>query len=99
MAAHLGFTKTDIRAIEHLPRNQAPRFRLYDQEEGMIKSLYVLQKWKNNGTFDKTATHRVLLEALISCECTSSAKRICSKQIISKAKITVCTLLIEGMTL
>ena len=79
VAAHLGFTIADIEAIEHPQRSLIPRFRPFDHQEEKIKSLQMLQKWKNNGTFNKTATYQILLEALIRCECTSSAKRICSK--------------------
>ena len=83
VAAHLGLTIADIDAIEHSNRSLTPCSWPYNKEEGMVKGLYVLQKWKNNGTFNRTATYHVLLEALIRCECTSSAKQIYSKQIIA----------------
>ena len=84
VAAHLGFLKADI---EHLDESLTQLFWPCDHEELMIMNLYMLQEWKSNRTFNKKATYQVLLEALIRCKCPRSAKQICSKQIIAKAKI------------
>ena len=72
VAAHLHLTQKDIQDIQY----PAGSRRLPDKE---LLPLYMLQEWKRKRILDKGATYQVLLEALIQCRCTESAKQICSK--------------------
>ena len=43
-----------------------------------LKRLYTLQKWRSKGIVTGTAvTYRVLIEALLKCECSNSAIAVC----------------------
>ena len=66
VANHLGLSHADIESIE---------FRARDSMEMM--RLYTLQKWKDKGTLDETATYRVLLEALLNSGNEETALEVC----------------------
>ena len=66
MANHLGLSQADIESIE---------FRARDNME-MVR-LYILQKWKDKGVLDETATYRVLLEALLLSGNEKTALKVC----------------------
>ena len=68
VAYHLGLKPSDIEAIktEALANGDVTLMR-----------LFALQKWKSVGIIDGTATYRVLLEALIECECSKQALDVC----------------------
>ena len=67
VAVHLGLTPAEIEVIE----GKAMR----DVE---LKRFHMLQKWKNKGIAAGTAvSYRVLIQALLKCECSSSAIFVC----------------------
>ena len=67
MAIHLGLSRADIEVIE----GKAVR-------NVELKRFYMLQKWKSKGIVAGTAvTYRVLIQALLKCECLSSASFVC----------------------
>ena len=67
VAIHLGLSQADIEVIE----GKAVR----DVE---LKRYYMLQKWKSKGIAAGTAvSYRVLIQALLKCECSSSASFVC----------------------
>ena len=64
VAVHLGLTQGSIEDVE---------FAAKPDEE--LMGLNMLQKWKRH----EIATYQILLEALIKCELSESAKQLCSK--------------------
>ena len=66
VAAHLGLTQADVQAIEGRARP--------DEE---LMRLYMLQEWKAKKRLDGTATYQVLLNALIKCNCSTTALQVC----------------------
>ena len=66
VAAHLGLTQADVHSIEGRARP--------DEE---LMRLYMLQDWKTKKRLAGTATYRVLLKALIECNCSESAIQVC----------------------
>ena len=66
VAFHLGLDLPDIEAIETKAKRDIKLMR-----------LYALKKWKSDGMISGTATYRVLLEALIECECSKQVLEIC----------------------
>ena len=66
MANHLGLSQADIESI---------KFGAGDSMEMM--RLYTLQKWRDKGTLDETATYRVLLEALLNSGNEETALEVC----------------------
>ena len=67
MAIHLGLTPADIEVIEGKT--------VRDVE---LKRFHMLQKWKNKGIATGAAvTYRVLIKALLKCECPHSANIVC----------------------
>ena len=77
MAAHLGFVKADIEAIEYPDKKRMLHYRSYCSNK--VMTLYILQEWKTKEGIDRATTYRVLLEALIKCKCLTSAEQLCSK--------------------
>ena len=66
VAVHLGLTRADVQAVENGAKP--------DEE---LMRLYLLQEWKRKKRLDGTATYQVLLKALIECNCSESAIRVC----------------------
>ena len=66
VAAHLGLTRADTRAVETEAGS-----------DDKLMRLYMLQDWKEKKKLGGTATYQVLLEALIKCECSETATKIC----------------------
>ena len=66
VANHLGLSRVDIESIE---------FRARDSMEMM--RLCTLQKWKDKGVLDESATYRVLLEALLLSGNSETALAVC----------------------
>ena len=67
VAFHLGLQYSDIEAIE----GRALR-------DVNLKRLFMLQIWKSKGIANGTAvTYRVLIQALLKCECSKSATALC----------------------
>ena len=66
VATNLGLTQADIQAIESRAR-----------PDKRLMRLYVLQEWKKKNKISGAATYRVLLEALIKCDCLESANQVC----------------------
>ena len=63
----MGLTRADIKVIE----GEAMR-------EVELKRLYTLQNWKRKSKATETAaTYRVLIRALLKCECSSAAILLC----------------------
>ena len=67
VAVHLGLTQADVQAIEG-------RATLGGET---LMRVYMLQEWKKKKRLDGTATYQVLLEALIKCNCSTSALQVC----------------------
>ena len=72
VAAHLRLTQKDIQDVEYPAWSQS-------RPDKELLPLFMLQEWKRKKILDKGATYQVLLEALIQCRCTESAKQACSK--------------------
>ena len=67
VAIHLGLTPADIEVIESKT--------VRDVE---LKRFHMLQKWKNKGIATGAAvTYRVLIKALLKCECPRTASMVC----------------------
>ena len=66
VAVHLGLTQADIQTI----------FSQAVLEGETLMRLYMLQEWKRKKILDGTATYRVLLKALIKCNCSESAIQV-----------------------
>ena len=71
LALHLGFTHPNVKAIE----NEA-------QLDEKLGRVYLLQKWKEKGKINGTATYQVLIKAMLDAECLDSAEKLC-KQLTS----------------
>ena len=66
LAAHLGLTRADIRAIESESRSDEKLMR-----------LHMLQEWKEKKRIDGKATYKVLMEAMLDCDNSNSAVQVC----------------------
>ena len=66
VANHLGLSQADIESIKFGARDSMELMR-----------LYTLQKWKDKGVLDETATYRVLLEALLLSGNEETALEVC----------------------
>ena len=67
VAIHLNLSHADIEVIQGRA--------VYDVE---LKRYYMLQKWKSKGIASGAAvTYRVLIQALLKCECSHSAITVC----------------------
>ena len=66
VAAHLGLTQEDVEAIEG-------RAGLNEK----LMKLYMLQEWKRKNKIKGAATYRVLLEALLKCDCANTVVKVC----------------------
>ena len=68
VAIHLGLTHADIEVIEGK-----------SMRDVQLKRFHMLQMWKSKGITTGTAvSYRVLIQALLKCECSSSAISICN---------------------
>ena len=66
VAIHLGLTRADIEVINAV-------------RDVQLKRLYMLQTWKSKGIATGIAiTYGVLIQALLKCECSSSAIAVCT---------------------
>ena len=81
VGAHLGLTYVDIIDIEQRAKPIQETAHLdgtyYAKPDEELMRLYMLQEWKGKG--DETATYRVLLKALLKCNCTGSAIQVSCK--------------------
>ena len=68
VAIHLGLTRADIEVIE-----------VKSMRDVQLKRFHMLQMWESKGiTTGTVVSYRVLIQALLKCECSSSAISICN---------------------
>ena len=68
VAAHLGLTQADVKAIESKARP--------DEE---LMRFYMLHDWKEKKRLNGTDTYRILLKALMECNSSESALQMCGE--------------------